>query len=89
MLICLLTGVAIFFAARVEFDSSHSRGQPAVFPVSGVIRGWTIALQRMKVGDKWQLFVPPDLAYGERGAPPAIGPNSVLIFEIELLGIEN
>lgn len=70
------------------FDSSHKRGQPATFPVSGVIKGWTEALQKMKVGGKWQLFVPADLAYGERGAGQKIGPNSVLIFEIELLEIK-
>ena len=72
----------------VEFDSSIRRGQPAVFPVRGVIRGWTEALLRMKVGDKWRLFVPSEMAYGERGFPPAIGPNAVLIFEIELLEIQ-
>ena len=70
-----------------EFDSSHNRGQPAKFPVGGVIRGWTEALQLMKVGSKWHLFVPPALAYGERGGRN-IEPNSALIFEIELLGIE-
>jgi FKBP-type peptidyl-prolyl cis-trans isomerase FklB len=71
------------------FDSSIERGEPAVFPVGGVIRGWMEALPRMKVGEKWQLFVPSNLAYGPRGAGGAIGPNAVLIFEIELLGIEN
>jgi FKBP-type peptidyl-prolyl cis-trans isomerase FklB len=71
-----------------EFDSSYKRGQTAVFPVTGVIAGWTEALQLMKVGDKWQLFVPPELAYGERGAGP-IGPNSTLIFEVELLSIKS
>lgn len=71
-----------------EFDSSYSRGEPATFPVKGVIKGWTEALQHMKVGSKWQLFVPPELAYGERGAGRAIGPNQTLIFEVELLGIE-
>lgn len=70
-----------------EFDSSYTRGEPAVFPVNGVIPGWTEALQRMKVGDKWRIFVPPDLAYGERGAGP-IGPNATLVFEIELLSIK-
>ncbi len=69
------------------FDSSYDRGQPATFPVNGVIKGWTEALQLMKVGDKWQLFVPSELAYGERGAGQDIGPNAVLIFEVELLGI--
>jgi len=70
-----------------EFDSSHKRGQPATFPVNGVIAGWTEALQKMKVGGKWKLFIPSDLAYGVN-APPQIGPNSVLIFEIELLEIK-
>jgi FKBP-type peptidyl-prolyl cis-trans isomerase len=70
-----------------EFDSSYKRGQPASFPVTGVIKGWTEALLKMQVGSKWQLFVPADLAYGPRGAGKDIGPNSVLIFEIELLEI--
>jgi len=70
-----------------EFDSSYKRGQTAVFPVNGVIPGWAEALQLMKVGDKWQLFVPPELAYGERGAGP-IGPNSTLIFDVELVSIK-
>ncbi len=72
-----------------EFDSSYKRGQPATFPVTGVIKGWTEALQLMPVGSKWQLFVPADLAYGERGPGPDIGPNSTLIFEVELLSIED
>ena len=71
-----------------EFDSSYKRGQPAKFPVTGVIKGWTEALQLMPVGSKWQLFIPADLAYGERGNQ-GIAPNSTLIFEIELLSIEN
>ncbi len=71
-----------------EFDSSYKRGEPASFPVSGVIKGWTEALQLMPVGSKWQLFLPPDLAYGERGAGQDIGPNSTLIFEVELLSIK-
>ena len=71
-----------------EFDSSYSRGKPAVFPVTGVIPGWTEALQLMKVGSKYQLFVPSNLAYGPPGARPPIGPNATLIFEVELLGIE-
>jgi len=70
------------------FDSSVERGEPISFPVNGVIKGWTEALQLMKVGDKWRVFVPSELAYGERGAGADIGPNSVLVFEIELLGIE-
>lgn len=69
------------------FDSSVDRGQPSEFPVSGVIAGWTEALQLMTVGTKWRLFVPPNLAYGERGAGGQIGPNMTLIFEVELLGI--
>jgi FKBP-type peptidyl-prolyl cis-trans isomerase len=72
-----------------EFDSSYKRGQPATFPVKGVIKGWTEALQLMKEGSKWQLFIPSDLAYGERGAGSAIGPNSTLIFEVELLSVAN
>ena len=71
-----------------EFDSSYKRGEPAVFPVDGVIKGWTEALQKMKVGDKWQLFVPSNLAYGEKGAGNTIPPNATLIFDVELLGIE-
>ncbi len=67
-----------------EFDSSYKRGQPATFPVGGVIKGWTEALQKMQVGAKWKLFVPSELAYGEQGRP-SIPPNSVLIFEVELL----
>jgi FKBP-type peptidyl-prolyl cis-trans isomerase FklB len=70
-----------------EFDSSYKRGQPATFPVGGVIKGWTEALQLMPVGSKWQLFIPADLAYGERGKAP-IGPNATLIFEVELMSIE-
>lgn len=71
-----------------EFDSSYKRGQPATFPVSGVIPGWTEALQLMKEGAKWQLFVPPGLAYGERGAGQVIGPNATLVFEVELLTVK-
>ena len=69
------------------FDSSVERGQPASFPVSGVIKGWTEALQLMNVGSKWRLFVPYDLAYGEKGAGPQIGPFTTLIFEVELISI--
>ena len=70
-----------------EFDSSYKRGQPASFPVNGVIPGWTEALQLMKTGSKWQLFIPSNLAYGERGSG-TIGPNAVLVFEIELLAVK-
>jgi FKBP-type peptidyl-prolyl cis-trans isomerase len=70
-----------------EFDSSYKRGQPATFPVGGVIKGWTAALEKMTVGSKWKLFIPSELAYGERGQPN-IPPYSVLIFEVELLAIE-
>ena len=70
------------------FDSSVERGQPASFPVNRVIAGWVEALQLMKVGDKWKLFIPSDLAYGPRGAGNDIGPNATLIFEVELLGIK-
>lgn len=69
------------------FDSSYDRGEPAEFPVGGVIRGWTEALQIMPVGSKWRLYVPHDLAYGEQGAGGAIGPFSTLIFDVELLDI--
>ncbi|MBN2773405.1 MAG: FKBP-type peptidyl-prolyl cis-trans isomerase [Prolixibacteraceae bacterium] len=69
------------------FDSSVERGQPATFPVNGVIKGWTEALQLMPVGSKWKLFIPPELAYGEQGAGGIIGPNSTLVFEVELLEI--
>src|SRR6266513_676517 len=71
-----------------EFDSSYKRGQPATFPVNGVIKGWTEALQLMPVGSKWQLFVPSSLAYAERGAGGEIGPNATLIFEVELMSIQ-
>lgn len=75
------------FVDGKEFDSSHKRGRPAEFPVTGVIRGWTEALLLMKVGAKWQLFIPPELAYGPSGRG-AIGPNQTLLFEIDLLGIK-
>jgi FKBP-type peptidyl-prolyl cis-trans isomerase FklB len=70
------------------FDSSVQRGEPAKFPVGGVIRGWTEALQLMKVGDKWRLFIPSELAYGPDGAGDQIGPHSVLVFDVELLSID-
>ena len=69
------------------FDSSVERGQPATFPVSGVIKGWTEALQLMEVGSKWKLFIPYNLAYGEKGAGAQIGPYTTLIFEVELIKI--
>ena len=72
---------------NTEFDSSYKRGQPVTFLVTSVIKGWTEALQLMPVGSKWQLFVPPDLAYGNRGGP-GIGPNATLVFEVELLSIQ-
>jgi FKBP-type peptidyl-prolyl cis-trans isomerase FklB len=71
-----------------EFDSSYTRGQPASFPVKGVIPGFSEALQLMKTGSKWQLFIPSNLAYGERGAGDEIGPNAALIFDIELISIK-
>jgi FKBP-type peptidyl-prolyl cis-trans isomerase len=71
-----------------QFDSSYDRGQPATFPVTGVIKGWQETLQLMPVGSKWKVVIPPDIAYGERGSPPRIGPGSTLVFEVELLGIE-
>ena len=71
------------------FDSSLKRGEPATFPVGGVIAGWTEALQLMPVGSKWQLFIPADLAYGENGAGNVIQPNSALVFDVELLAIQD
>ena len=71
-----------------EFDSSYKRGEPITFPLNQVIAGWTEAVQLMSVGSKYRLFIPSDLAYGPNGAGDRIGPNSTLIFEVELLGIE-
>ena len=71
-----------------QFDSSYDRGQPASFPVGGVIAGWSEALQLMKPGAKWQLVIPAELAYGERGAGQDIGPNSTLLFDVELISVE-
>jgi len=76
------------FLNGTEFDSSYKRGQPAQFPVGGVIRGWTEALTLMKVGSKWQLFIPSELAYGEPGHT-GIPPNATLIFEVELLDTQS
>jgi FKBP-type peptidyl-prolyl cis-trans isomerase FklB len=77
------------FINGTEFDSSYKRGRPASFPVAGVIKGWTEALQLMPVGSKWQLFVPSELAYGPRGGGGgAIGPNQTLVFEVELISIQ-
>lgn len=70
-----------------EFDSSYKRHEPASFPVNAVIPGWTEALQLMKVGSVWELYIPAALAYGDRGAPPVIGPNQTLIFQVELLAV--
>ena len=70
-----------------EFDSSYKRNEPAEFPVSGVIKGWGEALQMMKVGSKWKVFIPPSIGYGDQGQPPVIPPSAVLVFEIELLEI--
>ncbi len=69
------------------FDSSYERGQPATFPVNGVIAGWTEALMRMQEGAKWRLFLPSNLAYGAQGAGEDIGPNATLIFDVELLSV--
>ena len=70
-----------------EFDSSYKRGEPASFPVNAVIPGWVEALQLMRVGSTWELYIPANLAYGEQGAPPAIGPNETLIFKVNLIKI--
>jgi len=76
------------FIDGTEFDSSYKRGQPATFQVNSVIPGWTEALQLLKEGAKWQLFIPPQLAYGEKGAGGVIGPNTTLIFEVELISVK-
>lgn len=69
----------------LEFDSSYKRGKPAQFKVNGVIKGWTEALMMMKKGSKWEIFIPPELGYGQKGVPGTIPPNAVLIFELELI----
>ena len=71
------------------FDSSVARGEPAEFPVNRLIQGWTEALQLMQVGDKWMLYIPPELAYGDRGAGNLIGPGETLVFEVELLSVRS
>jgi FKBP-type peptidyl-prolyl cis-trans isomerase FklB len=85
MVVCNYRGTLI---NGTEFDSSYKRGEPATFPVGGVIKGWTEALQLMPVGSKWQLYIPSGLAYGERGAGAEIGPDATLIFEVELISIK-
>ncbi|WP_440223327.1 FKBP-type peptidyl-prolyl cis-trans isomerase [Dokdonella sp. MW10] len=69
----------------LEFDSSFARGEPVKFKVNEVIKGWQEVLPRMKVGDHWQVFIPADLAYGERGQPPRIGPNEALVFDLKII----
>jgi FKBP-type peptidyl-prolyl cis-trans isomerase FklB len=86
MVVCNYRGTLL---NGTEFDSSYKRGQPATIPVGRVIKGWTEALQLMPVGSKWQLYIPADLAYGERGAGGDIGPNATLIFDVELLSIKS
>lgn len=71
-----------------EFDSSYKRGEPTSFRVNQVIPGWVEALQLMPVGSTWELYIPADLAYGDQGAPPSIGPNETLIFKVELLDVK-
>jgi len=84
--------VVVHYAGKLidgtEFDSSYKRGEPASFPVGAVIPGWVEALQLMPVGSTWELYIPSQLAYGTYGAPPLIGPNSVLIFKVELIDIK-
>ncbi len=76
------------FVDGTEFDSSFKRGRPAQFPVRGVIPGWTEALEQMKVGSEWEIYIPYDLAYGPSGRPPLIGPNQTLVFQVELLDVQ-
>lgn len=84
--------VTVHYAGKLidgtEFDSSYKRGQPATFPVSGVIPGWTEALQLMGKGSVWELYIPASLAYGAAGAPPVIGPNETLIFKVDLIDVK-
>ncbi len=84
--------VQVHYAGRLldgtEFDSSYKRKQPSEFPVAGVIKGWVEALQMMKEGSKWEVFIPPELGYGEQGAGGIIPPNAGLIFDVELLKIK-
>ena len=88
----LSSTVEAHYAGRLldgtEFDSSYKRGQPFSTKVTGVIKGWTEILQLMKEGDKWEVYIPSDLAYGERGSGPTIGPNSALIFDMELITVK-
>jgi FKBP-type peptidyl-prolyl cis-trans isomerase FklB len=84
-IVCNYRGTLI---SGTEFDSSYKRGQPLSIQVNGVIKGWTEALQLMPVGSKWQLFIPSELGYGDRGSGPNIGPGATLIFEVELLSIQ-
>jgi FKBP-type peptidyl-prolyl cis-trans isomerase FklB len=84
--------VVVHYAGRLingtEFDSSYKRGQPATFQVGAVIPGWVEALKLMKVGSTWELYIPSQLAYGDQGAPPIIGPNQALIFKVKLISIQ-
>lgn len=84
--------VTVHYAGRLingtEFDSSYKRGEPTTFPVNGVIAGWVEALQLMKAGSTWELYIPANLAYGEQGAPPLIGPNQTLIFKVNLIDVK-
>lgn len=84
--------VTVHYAGKLidgtEFDSSYKRGQPMTFPVLGVIPGWVEALQLMKAGSTWELYIPASLAYGEQGAPPSIGPNETLIFKVNLIDVK-
>lgn len=84
--------VTVQYAGRLidgtEFDSSYKRGEPATFPVSGVIPGWVEALQLMKSGSTWEIYVPSKLAYGDQGVPPTIGPNETLIFKVQLISVK-